>query len=585
MNSDSSPKLPVPPFERLLLAVAGLAVLLCLYLAITAPNPLFLAPFRESQTAISAYYLLHEPAGGMLNSQLPVLGLPWQLPLEFPAFQQMTAWVAASGIDVAQAGRLLSFAGFVACLLVGAALWRALALPARWRFLALALFAASPIYIYYATSHMIESCALLPVLLLLWSALRFLQGGGWAWLCLAVLAGAFSAMIKITTWLPANLVFSLFLLDWLWGKWKQGEIKRHLPRWLSLVGAIGIGFLAGAAWTLWAARVRSAHGAGAGGSDDWVFGGIHDRLSVGNWVLVLGKNLTLLFGPLGVLVPLVIILAWFKGGGVANRLNRCMAFGLAVFFIHVLVFIKLLLRHDYYVFGSGIFLLFATVCACMVLLETTTATWARFIPVALVLSMLAGGLLYGLVKRGYHDSVLEEAIPAVKNISDPGPLVTFGLDWSPQLPFDVHRKALMVVDDSEKSLRLALDRNHDVPFAAIVVVGNQYDRLAQIAARQLGFDTEHPVPFWSNGYLLVKPDAVAALTAKVQSRPHPILKELADRVAPKRNLANGLVYKRLALPGGPRDWLEVVVKRGDAAFFVRGGSLSLVRVDGYFTQP
>ncbi len=71
--------------------VAMLGEVVVLATSATAKDPLYLAPFRESQTAISAAYLLCESGDGPLAYQLPVLGAPWCLPHEFPVFQQLAA--------------------------------------------------------------------------------------------------------------------------------------------------------------------------------------------------------------------------------------------------------------------------------------------------------------------------------------------------------------------------------------------------------------------------------------------------------------------------------------------------------------
>src|SRR5262249_20433758 len=50
--------------------------------------------FRQTQTAISAYYMVGRPPS--LAYETPVLGPPWSIPFEFPLYQ----WVVAGLVTV-----------------------------------------------------------------------------------------------------------------------------------------------------------------------------------------------------------------------------------------------------------------------------------------------------------------------------------------------------------------------------------------------------------------------------------------------------------------------------------------------------
>ena len=47
--------------------------------------------WRQTQTALTSYWMLKE--GWQLAYQTPVLGYPWEIPLEFPIFQTIVAFV------------------------------------------------------------------------------------------------------------------------------------------------------------------------------------------------------------------------------------------------------------------------------------------------------------------------------------------------------------------------------------------------------------------------------------------------------------------------------------------------------------
>ena len=71
-------------------------------------NPLLdFHKFRQTQTAISTYYMLGKAPS--LAYEVPVLGEPWAAPMEFPVFQwAVAAIVTLFGTALDQTGRFVS---------------------------------------------------------------------------------------------------------------------------------------------------------------------------------------------------------------------------------------------------------------------------------------------------------------------------------------------------------------------------------------------------------------------------------------------------------------------------------------------
>ncbi|MFA6176538.1 MAG: hypothetical protein WC765_08180, partial [Phycisphaerae bacterium] len=66
--------------------------------------------FRQTQTAMSAYYMAKDPRM-FFNYITPVLGKPWELPLELPIYQWIVArWHNVSEMGLDQSGKLVSIA-------------------------------------------------------------------------------------------------------------------------------------------------------------------------------------------------------------------------------------------------------------------------------------------------------------------------------------------------------------------------------------------------------------------------------------------------------------------------------------------
>jgi hypothetical protein len=70
--------------------------------------------FRQSQTALTAYWLDREPHG--LAYITPVLGYPWSVPFEYPVYQWIVVLLMKVGVPLVVGGRIVSFAAFVGCL-------------------------------------------------------------------------------------------------------------------------------------------------------------------------------------------------------------------------------------------------------------------------------------------------------------------------------------------------------------------------------------------------------------------------------------------------------------------------------------
>jgi hypothetical protein len=63
---------------------------------------------REWQTAITAWWMVAE-GHGLLGAITPLMGPPWQIPMEFPLFQWLTAHATTPWLSLEDTGRALSF--------------------------------------------------------------------------------------------------------------------------------------------------------------------------------------------------------------------------------------------------------------------------------------------------------------------------------------------------------------------------------------------------------------------------------------------------------------------------------------------
>jgi hypothetical protein len=134
------------------------------------------------------------------------------------------------------------------------------------------------------------------------------------------------------------------------------------------------------------------------------------------------------------------------------------------------------------------------------------------------------------------------------------------------------------------ALSSALTANQSTRFAAMVVLGDSFDRLARSLANQIGFDPEARIPFWPNGYLLL-PSGKASAWTGVALTNHPILQEITQKIPTRRLLPNGVVHLIHPFLAEGNGWFEIGVKRGSDLFFYRVSDNSLIRLRGYFFDP
>jgi 4-amino-4-deoxy-L-arabinose transferase-like glycosyltransferase len=560
------------------------------FLSFSSPDPLFLAPFRESQTAISAEYLIREPCP-VLEWQLPVLGSPWRIPFEFPLHQLLSSSISHFGLGVEQAGRLVSLTAFFGCIVVSFRLICVWGLPREVAKVGVALFLTSPLLICYATANMIESLTLVFALLYLWATLHYASGGGCAWFAVALGAGIAAALVKVTTWLPVGFMLSLVLL----GKVNRacradGWLPACQVNTLAFAALLFLPFLVGLLWSRWCEGIRCQNALASvvwqhEGTKQWMFGTLAQRLSLRNWLMVLSKHILLVFGPIGFLAPLVWFAAWRVGGGLAHPWNRSMGLCLAGYGCHLMAFFPLHLRHDYYVYGSGAYLIIAMLFGFSILMQKHRSFWVRrFLP-AMCVSMLLGSLVYVTCKRGYHDLAVEQAIRVLKTVPGDEPVVFFGFDYSPRVPLATKRKALMFPDgcDDERTVASVLLANRGVPYCAVMVMGAARDEAAKRSAEYLGLDAANRLQFWPGGYWYSRhvPPAIETMPSAGDQQ---VFAELAKRVPRDLKAPDGLVFLRTPFYPGKGDLFEVVAKRGSSAFFYRSHGHRLVRVRGYFAD-
>lgn len=424
-------------------------------------------PFRQTQTALSAYWMLQD--GVKMDYETPVMGAPWSIPMEFPFYQAAVTWVVrATGWALEPAGRAVTLFFFYAALPPLWLLLRRLGIAAGQRWLFLALVLTSPVYLFYSRTVTIESTALCLSLWFLYCFHRAVATGGIGALLGAVVFGIFAGLGKVTT-------YAVFLAPAV--ALGLHAIARRRDDWrrLLLRGCVAAlpGVIAAAWWVFHSDAIKRRNVLGdlltSTRQHQWNYGPLSLRFEPKFWEQF-AVQLERAILPAGALAGFAIVALLFLRGKV-----RLFAAVLLVALAGPLVFSNLYFIHDYYLYSSGLFFLAALALPLKQLLEHPAFPLpARMTVVLVVLASQFTGYLHTY----YHPQITSAKNPpdlalAIERATPKDEvLVGFGLHWNPVLPYYSKRRAVMVPDEfvrDEGAITRALANLGSTRVAAVIL--------------------------------------------------------------------------------------------------------------------
>lgn len=437
--------------------------------------------FRQTQTAISTYYLIKE--GFKINYITPVLGKPWAIPMEFPLYQWIVAAFAIiTKINLDQAGRFISLSFFYFSLIP---LYYLLSLFIAKRahiLVFLCLVLASPVYIFWSRTFMIESLALFLNLTFLVAVVKTANKPGPNKMLIASVVGILAALSKITTFvvfcLPAALLFAWFSL-------RQNRQNAFSLRTLSRQAAsacllFGVPIILNIAWIIFADRQKSLNPMAAdfitsGALKIWHFGRLSQRLSADVWDRVLS------YGSVGTYETFVanFLISYGLLLLLAHKYRKQALWCFLFFIFGPLVLINLFWEHNYYSYASGLFFLLSLGFCIVSLLENDkwkVLTQVLILPLIILFLHRTYFLDFYPVQKRNNLSLqsLSRAVKAYTKENDV--ILIYGFDWSSALPYYSQRRALMDkwgLPFAERKFQLVLKQLGKDRITAMVIAGNK----------------------------------------------------------------------------------------------------------------
>jgi hypothetical protein len=479
--------------------------------------------FRQAQTAISVFYLVHEKM--QLNYITPVLGYPWSIPFEFPSYQfSVAAVVKLIGLPIDQAGRLVSLTCYYLCVFPIYSIFRQADLDREQVLIVLILFLSSPFYLFWSRTFMIESMALLWSLFFINMVVLYLNKGTLKYLLFGLIFGLLAALTKVTTFIVAGF-FATSLIFYLWGgredKFSSDVLRRYIALGFITMGIpLGISIL----WNIHADSLKSLNPLAqfilSKNLRDWNFGTIEQRFSLdvldhllwrfsniigyswnfntfslrvfdGDWSLL--RKIFFIAHLCCVIVSLITAMM--------ARKYRVMSVGLiAVFLVGPLLLINLYFEHEYYFYACGVYLLCAIALGLIVIINWQPVVGFFMLAVFLIARADAYASQYiPFIDHSqlYSDIALYEEIK--ENVSESDYIVGIGDTWSSVIPYYSERKAIMINSEQivfssfAKSVSSVGKKN----IAAIVVCGDRAaidkNKLTEVVGK---FSN---VPFYKSG--------------------------------------------------------------------------------------
>ncbi len=453
--------------------------------------------FRQAQTAMIAEYI-DKQNNFSLRYETPIFGKPWQAPLEFPLYQWAVVAVSrATGWPHHESARTVGVASlYLALPALYLLLGRAGLKPLR-RLLPLALVLATPVYLFYARSFLMDVTTMMLSAWFLACFVEAMKTRRFGWLVAASLTGTAAGLIK-------SLVFFVWLfpafLFGAWCLWQDFRSKRGGRAMVETVvwgvGAVVAPAVAVTWWVRFTDAIKEENPSTVFMTSKNLTEGnfgmyeLSARVSRETWHWLLECWSQTIAQPwvIGVLV---------LGGAAMLRGERWRVLGAAGLFLAAqMMFPYAYAYQDYYFIAAAVFVVCAFGFVANGWLELRAPRLLRW---ALVLLPFAP--MYHAYARYYRPM---QEVPsdggtglthALRDFLPKGSvLIISGTDWSAIIPYYSKLRALMIRNGLEwdaEYLEEAFDRLEDEHVSALVLVGDQRGNqmLRELATKRFGLET------------------------------------------------------------------------------------------------
>ena len=412
--------------------------------------------FRQTQTAISVYYFVHE--GFRFDYITPVLGPPWSIPMEFPLYQWIVAFVVLmtkSAID--QAGRLVSVLFFYACLIPIYLLSREYIKKKSYSLIILSMVLINPVYIFWTRTFMIESTALFLSLSYLYLFTKALEKEKWRYPVLAIIVGSLAGLTKITTF--AVFLIAVFIIYcYMFNQKVVNYSNKDILLKYIITGALLalVPVLISYAWVQFGDSLKVDHPYASfltsSSLKTWNWGSWEQKVSLATWEKIFNlssfyQSFSLFCKVNSIILHLITFIILF----LVSKRKTLVGSLLLIYISAPLIFTNLYYVHYYYQYANTVFFCFAIGFICISIIDSKNKIYSS-VGTYLILPLILLFYIDGYSSFYYRAQTapdhlykpFKELTSFLKVNTKPDDIIIFdGFDWDSRYAYYSERKALM----------------------------------------------------------------------------------------------------------------------------------------------
>jgi len=396
--------------------------------------------FRQAQTAISTLWFLNE--GLSFPYLTPVFGWPWSVPFEFPTYQIVVYWISIlfhfENLDLA--GRLVSLFFYYLSFIPIVLILKRLMVDTKSIMVILISILATPIYIFWPRTFMMESMALFFTLMAIYLVISYeAKNQKNYYLLMTFVILVLAALTKITTFLVGLMFLSFYFLIMKPDKIFQSKVFKIA---LVVGGAILIGF----AWTKYTDVIKNMNDIASHVSSTnlskWNFGTLKQRMDIQSYYHILNH----IIHNSGYVIATIILFPIF----IFKKLEykKLIYISLLTYIASFFVLFNLYYAHNYYWYASSIFLSIALGLIMATALKDIKNIFLLHISLIVFIVFSLSGYYqyyYDFQVANYKNNFIVAMGNMIKHeIKKNDVIYIKGLDWSSELPYYADRKAIMV---------------------------------------------------------------------------------------------------------------------------------------------
>lgn len=402
--------------------------------------------FRQTQTAITAYYILDTLN---LSYVTPVLGDQESIPFEFPIYQVIVAFTSnLLNANLSSVGRLISLFFSLMILFPLKGIFEKFNISPNYYKLTVAAILFSPVYSFWSGTFMIESTALFFAITGAFYGLKSAENFNFKNFIFAFIFLTLALLQKVTTaiFLYGVIILYLSLFCLKNSKWRING-KNCLALFTGLIP-----FVIAYSWIFYTDWVKSNNSLAilkltTKSLGSWNYGSIAQRLSEYLYLNVIYLQDILPNTLFGFLAIISLVFAIYC------RRSQTKIFLFVLLFLYcapLLVFTNLYWVHDYYHYANTIYLICFSYLGFLYFIDGTEFIKYKYVilTISYVLSISVFGFEYAPAKFGNAGQFnsIQIADFVKSSTSNDQKLVVFGYDWSSEIHYYSERKGLAVPD-------------------------------------------------------------------------------------------------------------------------------------------